>query len=149
MEKYTIDELLDVLQWARDRAAYFRACNKPMPGALYAADCKAERDAEAELYRRGYYTAWDGIASPSRHKQKEHTTIAGRAKKPIEWRWRRKNMEGVKYMKRYYIEKSKMDNFLKEITAAQQKTNIFANVSVKPYRGKKYDPRNTVVVVVG
>lgn len=25
-------------------------------GALYAADCKAERDAEAELYRRGYYT---------------------------------------------------------------------------------------------
>ena len=27
MEKYTIDELLDVLQWARDRAAYFRACN--------------------------------------------------------------------------------------------------------------------------
>lgn len=57
MEKYTIDELLDVLQWARDRAAYFRACNKPMPGALYASDCKAERDAEAELYRRGYYTA--------------------------------------------------------------------------------------------
>ena len=57
MEKYTIDELLDVLQWARDRAAYFRACNKPMPGALYAADCKAELDAEAELYRRGYYTA--------------------------------------------------------------------------------------------
>ena len=57
MEKYTIDELLDVLQWARDRAAYFRACNKPMPGALYAADCAAEREAEAELYRRGYYTA--------------------------------------------------------------------------------------------
>ena len=57
MEKYTIDELLDVLQWARDRAACFRACNKPMPGALYAADCKAERDAEVELYRRGYYTA--------------------------------------------------------------------------------------------
>ena len=57
MEKYTIDELLDVLQWARDRAAYFRACNKPMPGALYAADCKAEREAEAELYRRGYYRA--------------------------------------------------------------------------------------------
>lgn len=50
MEKYTIDELLDVLQWA-----YYRACNKPMPGALYAADCKAERDATAELYRRGYY----------------------------------------------------------------------------------------------
>lgn len=57
MGKYTIDELLDVLQWARDRAAYFRACNKRMPGALYAADCKTEREVEAELYRRGYYTA--------------------------------------------------------------------------------------------
>lgn len=55
MEKYTIDELLDVLQWARDRAAYYRACNKQMPGALYAADCEAERGAESELYRRGYY----------------------------------------------------------------------------------------------
>ncbi len=54
MENYTIDELLNVLQWARDRAAYYRACGKSMPGALYAADCKAERDVEAELYRRGY-----------------------------------------------------------------------------------------------
>ena len=63
-------------------------------------------------------------------------------------RRRRENMEGVKYMKRYYIEKSKMDNFLKEITAAQHKANIFSNVSVKPYRGKKYDPQNTVIVVV-
>ena len=149
MEKYTIDELLDVLQWARDRAAYFRACNKPMPGALYAADCKAERDAEAELYRRGYYTAWNAIASPSRHKQKKRQTICWRAEKPVEGRWAAENMEGVKYMKRYYIEKSKMDNFLKEITEAQQKANIFSNVSVKPYRGKKYDPRNTVVIVVG
>lgn len=58
-------------------------------------------------------------------------------------------MKGVKYMKRYYIEKSKIDNFLKEITEAQQKANIFSNVSVKPYRGKKYDPEDTVVVVVG
>lgn len=57
MEKYTIDELLDVLQWVRDRATYYRACNKRMPGALYAADCKAERDTETELYRRGYYMA--------------------------------------------------------------------------------------------
>lgn len=57
MGKYTIDVLLDVLQWARDRAAYFRACNKQMAGVLYAADCKAEREAEAELYWRGYYTA--------------------------------------------------------------------------------------------
>ena len=95
MEKYTIDELLDVLQWARDRAAYFRACNKPMPGALYAADCKAERDAEAELYRRGYYTAWNDLASATRRKQKKRINIAGRAEKPIARRWRRENMEGV------------------------------------------------------
>ena len=93
MEKYTIDELLDVLQWARDRAAYFRACNKPMPGALYAADCKAERDAEAELYRRGYYTAWDGIEVPTRRKQKRQVNIAGRAEKSIEGRWAAENMK--------------------------------------------------------
>ena len=103
MEKYTIDELLDVLQWARDRAAYFRACNKPMPGALYAADCKAERDAEAELYRRGYYTAWDGIASPSRHKQKKRQTICRRAEKPVEGHWAAENMKRSKIM-RYYGE---------------------------------------------
>ena len=52
-------------------------------------------------------------------------------------------------MKRYYIKKSDVESFLKEITATQQKANNFCNVSVKPYRGKKYDPRNTVVVVVG
>ena len=52
-------------------------------------------------------------------------------------------------MKRYYIKKSDVESFLKEVTAAQQKANIFSNVSVKPYRGKKYDPQNTVVVVVG
>ena len=102
MEKYTIDELLDVLQWARDRATYFRACNKPMPGALYAADCKAERDAEAELYRRGYYTAWDGIASPPRRKHKRQVNIAGRAEKSVANRWAAENrkkeysMENIK-----------------------------------------------------
>ena len=52
-------------------------------------------------------------------------------------------------MKRYYIKKSDVESFLKEITAAQQKANNFCNVSVKPYMGTKHDPRNTVVVVVG
>ena len=83
MEKYTIDELLDVLQWARDRAAYFRACNKPMPGALYAADCKAERDAEAELYRRGYYTAQQARHAANRKNVKLY---AERAEKPVKRR---------------------------------------------------------------
>ena len=103
MEKYTIDELLDVLQWARDRAAYFRACNKPMPGALYAEDCKAERDTEAELYRRGYYTTWNAIASPTRRKQKRQVNIAGRAEKPVVGRWAAENMKRSKIM-RYYGE---------------------------------------------
>lgn len=52
-------------------------------------------------------------------------------------------------MKRYYTKKSDVKSLLKKITEAQQKANNFCNVSVKPYRGKKYDPRNTVVVVVG
>lgn len=52
-------------------------------------------------------------------------------------------------MKRYYVEKSSVQNVIERITAAQQKTNIFCNVAVKPYRGKKHDPANIVVVVVG
>ena len=72
-----------------------------MPGALYAADCKAERDAEAELYRRGYYTTWDGIESPTRHKQKKRINIAGRAEKPVarRWaseKWKEYSMENIK-----------------------------------------------------
>lgn len=50
----TIDDLLDVVQWAQDRAAYWRACNRPMPGTLYAEDCKMEADAIRELAYRGY-----------------------------------------------------------------------------------------------
>lgn len=52
-------------------------------------------------------------------------------------------------MKRYYVEKSSVQNVIERITAAQQKANIFCNVAVKPYKGKKHDPVNTVVVVVG
>ena len=52
-------------------------------------------------------------------------------------------------MKRYYVENSSVQNVIERITAAQQKANIFSNVAVKPYKGKKHDPVNTVVVVVG
>lgn len=31
----------------------------------------------------------------------------------------------------------------------ERKANNFCNVAVKPYKGKKHDPANTVVVVVG
>lgn len=50
----TIDELLDVVQWAKDRAAYYRACGKSQPGTAYAEDCKFEDDVCRELSRRGY-----------------------------------------------------------------------------------------------
>lgn len=57
IKRMTIDDLLDVLQWARDRAAYWKACNKPMPGAMYAEDCKTEANAIRELARRGYMSS--------------------------------------------------------------------------------------------
>lgn len=52
-------------------------------------------------------------------------------------------------MKRYYINKADTEKVIDQITAAQRKANNFCNVAVKPYKGKKYDPENTVVVVVG
>ena len=54
IKRMTIDDLLDVLQWIQDRAAYWRTCGKPMPGTLYAEDCKVEADTVRELARRGY-----------------------------------------------------------------------------------------------
>lgn len=52
-------------------------------------------------------------------------------------------------MKRYYINKADTEKVIDQITAAQRKANIFYNVAVKPYKGKKHDPANTVVAVVG
>lgn len=52
-------------------------------------------------------------------------------------------------MKRYYINKEDTSRVLQAITQAQVKNNCFVNVSVKPYKGKKYDKENTVVITVG
>lgn len=52
-------------------------------------------------------------------------------------------------MRRYYVAKSEADQLIGRINQQQSKTGIFANIAIKPYRGKKYDPQNTVVVVVG
>lgn len=52
-------------------------------------------------------------------------------------------------MKRYYINKVDTEKVIKQITAAQRKANNYYNVAIKPYKGKKYDPENTVVVVIG
>lgn len=47
-------QLLDVLQWSEDRAAYYRACGRPMPGTAYADSERACMACIGELYRRGY-----------------------------------------------------------------------------------------------
>ena len=52
-------------------------------------------------------------------------------------------------MRRYYVAKSEADRLISRINQQQSKTGIFVNVAIKPYRGKKYDPQNTVVVAVG
>ena len=52
MKNKTVDELLEIIAWAKDRARYRRTCNIINPVA-YANDCKAEADATRELARRG------------------------------------------------------------------------------------------------
>lgn len=55
MEKKTIDELLEILQWAVARDRYRIDCGMPLNGVTVAEDIKAEAEAIAELERRGYY----------------------------------------------------------------------------------------------
>lgn len=52
-------------------------------------------------------------------------------------------------MKRIYINKKDVRNVLAEITREQAARKTFVNVQVKEYCGKKYDPAETVVVVIG
>jgi len=52
-------------------------------------------------------------------------------------------------MYRIYINKSEIDETLSRITRAQAARNCFVNVAVKPYKGSKYDPENTAVIVIG
>lgn len=52
-------------------------------------------------------------------------------------------------MRRYYVDKSKADQLVKRINQQQSKSGVFINIAIKPYHGKKYDPQNTVVVIVG
>lgn len=49
----------------------------------------------------------------------------------------------------YYVRVTEAHAKIMQITRQQIKTNCFVNISVKSYRGKKYDPLQTVVVVVG
>ena len=52
-------------------------------------------------------------------------------------------------MRHYYVTKLEAKQLVDRLNRQQSKSGIFANISIKPYRGKKYDPQNTVVVVVG
>lgn len=52
-------------------------------------------------------------------------------------------------MRRYYVNKSEADQVVNRINRQQHKDNWFVNIAIKPYHGKKHDPQNTVVVVVG
>lgn len=52
-------------------------------------------------------------------------------------------------MRRYYADESEVDRLVNRINHQQSQKGIFVNIAVKPYRGKKYDPQRTVVVVVG
>ena len=52
-------------------------------------------------------------------------------------------------MRRYYATKLEAKQIVERINRQQSKSGIFANISIKPYRGKKHDPQNTVVIAVG
>lgn len=56
---------------------------------------------------------------------------------------------GLLKLRRYYVAKSEVYQVISQINRQQNKRGIFVDVAVKPYRGKKYDPENTVVIVVG
>lgn len=47
-----------------------------------------------------------------------------------------------------YISPEKLRQTLTEITRKQMEKNVFVNVTVKPYRGKKY-PAGTLSVKIG
>lgn len=51
--------------------------------------------------------------------------------------------------KYYYVKKFEVDNFISRLSQWQSAKKCFENISVKPYYGKKYDPENTVCIVVG
>ena len=52
-------------------------------------------------------------------------------------------------MRRIYVDKSEVDKAIAEINSTQNRAKMFINVAVKPYKGKKYDPDRTAVIVIG
>lgn len=52
-------------------------------------------------------------------------------------------------MRRYYVAIADVDRMINHLNRQQSKKGIFVNIAKKPYHGKKHDPQNTVVIVVG
>lgn len=51
--------------------------------------------------------------------------------------------------RRLYVRKDEIDDVVSQITQQQIKANRFVNVEIRPYKGKKYDPDQTAVVIIG
>ena len=51
--------------------------------------------------------------------------------------------------KYYHVKKSDIQYMMKTINAAQIKTGLFYNVSVLPYRGKRYNPDEYATIKIG
>ena len=49
---------------------------------------------------------------------------------------------------RLYVKKREVQSVLRAITKQQTRANRFTNVFVCPYKGRKYDPAETAVIVI-
>lgn len=52
-------------------------------------------------------------------------------------------------MTRIVVNSADVADVLRQITEQQQRKNVFVNVQVLPYTGKKYDPDRTAVIKIG
>ena len=52
-------------------------------------------------------------------------------------------------MRRIYVRKEDVEKTIERLGRAQAAANLFVNIAVKPYKGKKYDKDEMRVIVVG
>ena len=57
--------------------------------------------------------------------------------------------EEEKKMQYIYVKRKNVEAQLKYISWSQEKANVFYNVRVLPYRGKKYNPEKYVTIAIG
>lgn len=51
--------------------------------------------------------------------------------------------------RRLYVPKDDVKMVVSQINLQQAEAGRFVNIAVEPYKGKKYDPVSTAVVVIG